>query len=110
MSEGGPVSATTNSEACTRFLSAVSDLVSGEAGPATVSDAEGHRKACTSCADEFATALAIQKHLASLPEVDPPAEMWGRLQSRLDEIDVRAEESTSPVRRVVPRLVRSPAR
>jgi hypothetical protein len=97
-------------EACARFLSAVSDLVSGEAPPTVVAEADAHALSCTQCATELATAMDIETRLSSMPDLDPPARMWDDLQPRLDEIDREPAGTRSPVRRLVPRLVRSPAR
>lgn len=98
------------SEACTSFLSAVGELVSGET-TLNASEHHAHRAGCESCAAEYGLAMQIQAELSSMPEIEPPSAMWAALQPRLDEVDatetVRQRER-APV--MVPRLVRSPAR
>ena len=96
-------------EACSRFLSAVGDLVSGEPVMGA-SEHHAHRAGCSSCAAEFDLATHIHSDLATLPEMEPPASMWTALQPRLDEVDLAPVRKRERVPALVPRLVRSPAR
>ena len=93
---------------CARFLAGLPDLVSGQADLATAGD-HGHQ--CESCAAEFARAMEVDAQLRMLPDVEPPADrIWQKLQPRLDELDREPADRRAPVKRLVPRLVRSPAR
>jgi hypothetical protein len=105
---GGRVSSTV-SEACTRFLSSVGDLVEG-VQVAGATDLHAHRAGCASCAEEYNLAMRIQQDLTTLPEMEPPSHMWAALQSRLDEVDRQPAEKRQRAPVLVPRLVRSPAR
>jgi hypothetical protein len=90
----------------------VSDLVSGEASPAMASEADSHRAGCPDCASELSLALSIERNLSSLPDHEPPAGLWAKLEARLDEADrdLAPQRATAPRRRTAPKLLRLPVR
>lgn len=55
-------------------------LVDGELGSAERSAAEAHCASCAVCCRELARARALRSALRELPELDPPADLLGRVR------------------------------
>jgi hypothetical protein len=97
-------------EPCARLRSVLADVVSGEATGQTVHDAESHARDCVDCHAELELARAIEGRLTILPDLEPPEQIWTKLEARLDEADRNSPGQRSKVKQPALRLVRLPAR
>jgi hypothetical protein len=99
-----------HSDACIRFLSVVGDIAAGQAEPGVAAEAAHHAHGCPDCAGELELARTIEARLTAAPDLEPPAEMWSKLEARLDELDRTPEAKPKRAPAVAGKLVRLPAR
>ena len=98
------------SDRCVRFLSVISDLVSGDATPEAAREADDHRKECTRCAAELSLALAIEERLTTFPEYSPPEGLWDKIEARIEGEACEPQRKKRQAPQPAGTLVRLPAR
>lgn len=60
-----------STDACRRFRSHLSEVISAEAPADFVAEADAHRSACGECDEEYRLALRVEQGLGLLPELFP---------------------------------------
>jgi hypothetical protein len=65
------VSKLSGTDACRRFLSHLSEVISRDVPAELLAEADAHRTACTNCEEEYRLALRVEQGLGLLPELFP---------------------------------------
>jgi hypothetical protein len=74
---------------CQEFRDMLGDFVSEELPVGSLLEGLDHASVCRGCGDELALMQTLQDSCRSLPQLDPPEQIWTQLMTRLD-----ADEAT----------------
>jgi len=71
---------------CAEIRILLNDYVDGEAMPEVAASIREHMASCAACAVELASLQALRTETTTLPrDIEPDTELWGGIESRLEE-------------------------